>query len=491
VSGHIARRAGSAIAWRMAQLAGVKIIFLARTLVLARLLVPDDFGLLAVSLIAVDILKRITNLGMIPALIQRADADESHYSAAWTAGVVRALAIAAVVAAFAPGLASLFGDSRATNIIRVVALQPLIEALGSIKVAEITRDLRFRQLALIALPDALVNTLLSVLLASTLGVWALVAGALAGKLAYLVMSYVLAPYRPRLSFSVAAARPLMQFGRWIFAIGLVTLAGSSVMQMIIARQLGAAELGLYFLAARLAFIPAEVSGEVIGAVAFPLYSRMQADRQEIVRIFRGIYLGMLTLLMPVCLLMVALAPSLVENVLGARWHGSVPLIQLLALVSLIGLLGDSIEPILQGIGRPGRQFFIELAHAAVLVAVIWPLVGRYGAVSAGIASLAAIVVVQILSAAFAVRFLPRPFAGLGVPVLIILAVSALGAGLAWSLAELIPGVIGLFVAGLLSAAVIGLLLWNIDRRFAFGLARQLVHTFPQLSILLRQAPADS
>jgi len=486
----MARRAGSAIIWRMLQLACVKVIFLVRTLVLARLLVPDDFGLLAVSLIAVDILKRVTNLGMVPALIQRADADESHYAAAWTAGVVRALGIAVVVFVSAPVLAVLFGDARATNLIRVIVLQPILEALGSIKVAEITRDLRFRRLALIALPGSLANLVVSIALARALGVWALVIGTLAGEAAYLVMSYVMAPYRPRLAFSVEAARPLIQFGRWIFAIGLVSLAGRSLLQVVISRSLGVAELGLYVLAARLAFIPAEVSGEVIGAVAFPLYAGMQSDLQEIARFFRLIYSGMLTLLTPVCLLMFALAPALVRSVLGPRWDGTVPLIQLLVLVSLAGQLGDSIGPILQGVGKPGRLVVIELVQSFVLILGVWLMVGRFGAVSAGFAWLAAVGASQLLSVLFVKRLLPRPFAGLGRPVVMILGVSILGSLFAWGVVQFIPGVVGLAAAGLLSTTLMATLLWHFDRRFAFGLARDLVVAFPQLTFVLRRARAD-
>jgi O-antigen/teichoic acid export membrane protein len=134
---------------------------------------------------------------------------------------------------------------------------------------------------------------------------------------------------------------------------------------------------------------------------------------------------------------------------------------------------------------------IELVQSSVLIAVVWLLVGRFGAVSAGIAWLAGVGASQILSVAYVSRLLPKPFAGLGGPVLMILTVSTLGGIIAWGVVQIVPGIVGLAAAGLLSSAVIGLLLWRFDRYYAFGLGRDLVHAFPQLSRVLRQAPADS
>ena len=89
--------AGSAISWQAVQQAGVKVIYLGRILVLARLLVPEDFGLLAIAAISVEVLMHLTEIGMIPALVQRVDVQNRHYNAAWTVGMLRALAVSSVV----------------------------------------------------------------------------------------------------------------------------------------------------------------------------------------------------------------------------------------------------------------------------------------------------------------------------------------------------------------------------------------------------------
>lgn len=476
--------------WRAIQLASVKAIFLARTLILARLLVPEDFGLLAVSLIAVDVFVSITDFGLVPALVQRAEAGEHHYHAAWTAGLLRAVAIAVFLLLTAPGIASLLSEPRAAGLLRVVALRPVLEAAGSAKVAEVTRLLRFRTLALMSVPEAVVNAAVSIALARPLGVWALVAGTLAGPAVSGLMSYRLAPYRPRLAFHAAAVWPLLQFGRWIFLTGLISVVGRALLQIVIAQKLGVEALGLYYLAAKLALVPAEVSSEVVGAVAFPMVARLQADAQQIVRAFRAIFTGVAALLFPPCALLVVLAPSLVTAVLAQRWHGVAPLSQLLALVNIVGLFGDTVGPILKGMGRPDRLAALELIQSSVLIFGIWALADRFGVVGAALAWLAAVGASQLVSALLIREALPTSIAGLTRPALGIAAASGVGALVAASVVALSANPVGLLAAGVLGLVASAALLWAADRVFAFGLSSGVARAFPRAAAFASHSPPD-
>jgi PST family polysaccharide transporter/lipopolysaccharide exporter len=489
MSGVLARQTGSAVFWKSLQFGGVKVIFLARTLLLARLLVPEDFGLLAISLIAVDFLLSVTNLGMVPALVQHPGPDDRQYDVAWSIGVTRAALVSTVVFLAAPLIALWFEEPRAALIIRVLAARPLLDAAASIKIAELTRNLRFRTLAMLFLPEALANTAVSIALAPFVGVWALVAGMLAGPLILVVLSYLLAPHRPRFVLDASAASTLVRFGRWILLIGIVSVAARSTLQMVIARQLGAVELGLYYLAAKLAFIPAEISAEVVGTVAFPLYSRLQMEPQQVARAFRAIFTAVTALLLPICVLMVALAPGLVQHVLGARWAGTAPLIQVLALVNVAGLFGDTVSPLLKGLGQPYKLAAIELMQSTLLVGMVWWLTGRVGVLGAPLAWLIAVSFSQILSAYFIRHLLPKPFAGLGRSALAIILVCLAGGLTAWAITGVMPGVLGLAVATGAGLFLIVFTLLALDRLFAFGWLRDLSMAFPQVGVLANTAAA--
>jgi lipopolysaccharide exporter len=491
MSDGLARQAGSALFWKGVQLASTKGIFLVRTVILARMLAPDDFGLLAIATAALGFLLSITNLGMVPALVQRAESDARHFDTAWTIGVIRAVLISAVVAAGAPLLAAAFNEPRATELIRVLAVMPLLDAAASIGIARLTRELRFRPLVLTRLAEALANTAVAISLARFLGVWALVAGQLAGAITYLLASYIAAPHRPRLALDRDAAQSLVRFGRWVFVIGLIAVSGGLLLQLTIARSVGAAGLGLYVLASKLAFLPVELASEVVGAVGFPVYARLQSNLDQARRAFQSSIIGMSLLLIPACALLIALAPRLVAELLGSRWEGTAPLIQILAVASIVSLFGEAVVPILNGLGQPQKVAAVELVQSGLLVIFIWLLARRYGSLGVALAWLPALVIAQLISARFLRRLLDRPLRGLAPPLGAITAATALGAAVAVSAERAVTGMLGLFAAGALGLGSIALVLWCLERYFQLGLSASLPGISPRVAKLVGLAPPEA
>lgn len=471
--------------WKAIQHGGLKIIFLVRLVALARLLSPEDFGLLAIALVAVNVLMRLTDLGMIPALVQRGDIEERHFDAAWTVGITRGLAITVVVVLAAPLIAQVFNEPRAVELIRFLALRPLLEAAASIKVAELTRRLRFRSLAFVKLPDALANAIVSIALAPVIGVWALVAGSLAGPAAYLILSYCIAPHRPRLCFDASSIRSLVKYGRWIFLTGLITVAGSSVLRIVISRQLGVAELGLYYLAASLAFLPTEVASEVVGTVMFPLYARLQFNIQQATQAFRSVLTGLCVTIIPVFVLIIALAPSLVAYCLNERWANTVPLIRLLAIIGMLGLVNDAAVPVLKGTGQPNKFALIEGVQSLLLIVFAWGLTAHFGLLGTALAWFPAIIGSLLVSVVYLRRELQRPFAGLLQTLLAVCCAAAAGAAVALYIDQVVPGLPGFALATVLALGIMGVILWIFDRRLQLGFLNTVARMFPQVTVFAR------
>jgi lipopolysaccharide exporter len=488
MSGSFARRAGDALIWKAIQLAGTKGLFFVRTLILAALLAPADFGLFAIAVSAVGFLITITELGMIPALVQRPEVEDIHYAAAWTVGMARALAVSTVLVLAAPVIAGLFAEPRAAAILRVLAAKPLIDASASIRIAELLRDLKYSRLALVSLPAAAVETVVSITLGTRLGVWALVVGTLAGGAAGVVLSYILAPYRPRLVFDARAIRPLIHYGRWVFLTAVVAVSANSLTQVVISRQLGAFELGLYFLATKLAFAPYELAAQILGEVAFPLFARIQSDRLLVTRAFRSILVGIVTVLLPMYVLLISLAPWFVQEVLGERWRGTEPLIQVLGLVGLVGLFGELCVPLFRGLGHPKWVVVLELVQSGLVIALLWMAIGRYGAVGAALAWLTGIAVSQLLHYWVAHWLLESPLAGVLLPVALVSTASLVGAAAGVALRPFVGGLAGFAVALLLASVTTTVLVWMCDRRFNLGLGSVLIQTFPKFAALINVVP---
>jgi O-antigen/teichoic acid export membrane protein len=381
---HVQGHAGAAMRWRALQLAGVQGVYFLRLLLLAKLLAPDAFGLVAVAMVAIGVVARVTDLGMIPALVQRRSATLDEHDAAWTVGLVRAAAIALLLAAFSVPVASAFGEPSAAPVIQVLALRPVIEAFASIGIVGLTRQMEFRRLAMIAVPAAVVDLAVAVITAERLGVWALVAGALAGSATTVMLSYLLAPHRPRLRLRFADIRPLIHYGRWVLATGIVALVGSSLSQISISRIEGVAALGLYFLAWRVAFMPVDAVSAVVSAVAFPMFARIRDDVRATAATFRTLLTGQYVILVPGYALVFVLAPAL-EVMLGERWAGTAPIIRILSVSAVTSTLGELVTPLLMGRGRADRGFVLEVVQTGVLVAVLIPLVLEFGARGAALA----------------------------------------------------------------------------------------------------------
>lgn len=486
------RRAGDAMVWQASQLVGVKLIFLVRLVVLGRLLGPEEFGLFAVALVALDFLLSVTNFGMLPALVQRPDARREHYEAAWTIGLIRALAVGGILVLVAPWVAELFGEPRAAPLLQVLALRPVLDATASMGVARLHKELRFRSLAFLKLTEAIVNSVVSIVAVFWIGVWALVVGPIAGALVYAAVSYLVAPLMPRLRLGGVEAGQLARYGRWILVAAWAAVAGRLLLQLGISRQLGAAALGVYFMAAKLAFLPAEVSHQVVGSVVFPVFARLQEEKERGRRVFRAALIGLAVLIVPASLLIVVLAPSLAVDVLGEQWGPAVPVIRILALVNVVGILGDVAVPLLRGTGRPDRSTGMEVIQYALLVGLVWVLVEPYGVAGAAAAWLPAVFASQVLAVTFVRKSLPRPFTGLGAPLAGVLMASALGTGVAILIDGWIGGLIGPLAAGLTGGFVALVTVALLDRWFGAELTGAVRRLFPRLVPLLNLvAPGGS
>ena len=482
---HPIRAAGTAMLWQAFQMGGVKALYMVRLLVLAILLTPADFGLIAIALAATGFLLNLTNFGLIPAVVQVENIEGDRYDAVWTFDMTRSVIVTTLTILFAPLIAEIFAEPRVVPIIQVLALRPLIESLMSIKIAALNRNLTFRPLAFLKIIEAVFNAVISIALAKSFGVWAMVFGMIGGATAMVIASYVLAPYRPRIFYDFQSVKPLLKFGGWLLITGVVAMAGNFGLRIVISRQVGAAGLGLYFLAAQIAFVPNEMASEVVGSVAFPLFARLQSNLQQAARAFQAILTGLMALLYPICALIIVLSPILVQDILGTKWYETVSLIRIMTLAAMIALLADATIPLVKGFGQPYRVMQIELVQSISLILMIWFLTSRYGTVGAALAWLPTVICILLLCLYFIQDIFHDPLKETRRPLVAILLSTVAGAGISYLAIQILPNIPGLVIASLLAALVTGSILWFSDQRYSLGLVRNIAIAFPQVASILK------
>lgn len=457
------RRAAGAIVWRGVELGGTRVVSLVRFLVLARLLGPEDFGLLAIAAAALELLVTVTDLGVGKALVQRATVRDRDLDLGWTIGILRALTMAVVLVLAAPQLADVLGDGRAAGLLRVLALQPVLASLESIAMTRRLRTLQFSAFAGLNLGAALVEAVTAIALAPVLGVWALVTATLLSAATKSVLSYVAAPHRPRLVLERAAAASLMRFGTWVLVGVAFDAIGDTALRAAIGHRLGATELGLFFVATRLGLMPNAVVSELVTPVAFSVHAQLGAAGRTASNAFGAVVAGMVALLAPVTGVLVALAQPLADDVLGPRWVGAAPVLALMAVTGFITIAVDASEPLLHGRGRPAAVALIRAVRALGVVVLAWSLAGSFGLTGAAVAAVSSEAVVAAVA-----LWLTRAAWAASRSLLLRLVGAALVAGagsalVAVQLADVIPGITGVSAAAVAGCGAGWLLFLQLDR----------------------------
>ncbi|MCA9972596.1 MAG: lipopolysaccharide biosynthesis protein, partial [Anaerolineales bacterium] len=301
--------------------------------VLARLLTPEEYGLVGAALLFVNFIQLFSQLGVGPALIQRPELDERHLRTAFTVFTLSGLLFAGFVAVTAPLIAQFFQMDGLIPILRVAVLAFPIQGFTAVPVALMRRELRFRKLAIINVVAygagyGVVGIGMAYL---GFGVWSLVGAVIARVSVAGIMLLFQQPYPKQLSFDREPFRDLMHFGGGFTIARLLDYVGSQGDNAMVGRELGAAALGTYGRAFQLITIPSDLFGVVLDEVLFPSMAKLQNDLERLRLAYRsGIALYAIVLL-PFSVLTLVLAPEIVRVILGPQWNSVVLPFQILVL----------------------------------------------------------------------------------------------------------------------------------------------------------------
>ena len=339
-------------------------------ILLARLLTPDDFGLIAIAGLFLSFANRVKSLGLQTALLQRRDQPISAANTIfWLNGGITAAAVLSIV--LASPLASLwFADPRAAAVLSLMSLQLIPQAASSVPSTLAVRQLDFRRQALITVAEGLVTAAVSIALAMLgWGVWALVAGALAGATAGAALWWVRPLWRLRLAIDVGVARQLVHSGVQIWSSGNLAYLIDSANRFFIGRFLGVPTLGIYEVTTRLVHVPLQSLLGVSERVALPAFCREADDLERLGRWLLRLttFLTVLSTLGAVTLFFYA--DVLVPVLLGAQWSAVVGTVRALAVLAMLMPM-QSLATIYIATGRTGLLLRFTAVRALVTIAAL-------------------------------------------------------------------------------------------------------------------------
>jgi PST family polysaccharide transporter len=378
--GGLARAAIHGVAWQALSFFAGKVLVLVATAILARLLSPTAFGVVALALVFITFADVVTDLGVAQALVFL-PSDRRRDDAALTVCLAVSCVFVAVAMLAAPLVASFFGHPEITPMFRVLSLALLVRATGQVPDALLRKSLRFRPRTIAELGRALLQGGVSVALAVLgYGPWSIIVGYLVGCAVWSVLLWAAVPYRPGRSFwrlRGAAVRPLLQFGAPAAGTALLLCLVFNIDYLIVGRLLGARALAYYTLGFRIPELVIISVFNVISVVAFPLFSRVREDEQ---RLHGGYLFGLRVQAIYGVAAGVGLAmaaPMIVHVVFGSAWEAAVVPLEALALYAAFRSLGLGPHEAFRGIGRPDLLVRLSLLRFAVVAPAL--LIGaRFG-----------------------------------------------------------------------------------------------------------------
>ena len=348
--------------------------------VLARLLDPADFGLMGIALLIVGGLRRFTELGLKAALIQREEADiDTYLNTAWCLQALRGVSLAGITFLSAPYIASFFGEPRATGVLRVISIAPLLYDLRNPGIVYFQKSLEFHKEFIYDLSGSVAYFCVALgyaLVRPT--VWALVFGYIATNAVQFLISYLLHGYRPWPEFNRSFAAEMIGYGKWITGNSIVVFLFLQGDDAVVGWLLGATALGFYQLAYRLSNAPATEITNVVSTVMFPAYSQLQNDKDGLREAFAKTLKMVTFVSFPMAIGIMVVTPTFIRVFLGPDWMPMTTAMQILAVWGLLRAFAATSSPVWKAIGRPDYVTKLGIIKLVLLGLLFYPATTRYG-----------------------------------------------------------------------------------------------------------------
>lgn len=357
------------------------------TLILARLLVPADFGLVAMATAVITLIEMLGDFGFHVYLVQKESLTKQDLDTAWTVQMSIAAFEALVLAMLALPLAEFYSEPRLPAVIWVLSVNTVLIGLKNVGIIHFQRDMRFHLEFKLRATSKLAGFVVTVVLAYFLRTyWALIIGSVALRVTEVGLSYTLHRHRPR--FRIAGCREIFTFSKWVYWNTTLNFLGQRSPDFVIGKMAGADALGFFSVAYGLAMLPTSEMAGPINRATFPGYAKMRDDRTALQDGYLSVF-GIIALVtIPVGFGMAATAEALIPLLLGAKWSAAIPIVKILGFAGVLAALQSNTGSLFFGRGRPWVMTWLAALRITILVPCVIILTSTYGAIGAAAGFLA-------------------------------------------------------------------------------------------------------
>ncbi len=358
----------NALSWNFLESVGLKGIQFLITIVLARILYPEQFGLMGMLTIFIAVAQTLYDSGFGAALIQKREVNQVELCSVFYINILLALLIAGILCIVAPWIAEFYKETILTPMTRLLSLTIVINSLGLIQSIIFTKEINFKkqtQISLIA--NVLSGSSAIVMAVNGYGVWSLVIQQIINASVVSVCLWCLSPWRPSYLFSIDALWGMYNYGSRLFMSRLLYQVFDNIYYLVIGRLFSVTALGLFTRARALQETPTHILAGVSTRVTFPIFSSIQDDVQKIKRGLKKALILLTLVNFPLMIGMIVVAKPMVLLLLTEKWLGCVTYLQLLCLVGLLYPVHAINLNVLQSLGRSDLFLRLEIIKQLLIV----------------------------------------------------------------------------------------------------------------------------
>lgn len=346
------------------------------TIILARILAPDDFGLLALGLTTINYLDALSDLGVGEAYIYRQENFEKTANNAFGISVGTGILLSVLAFLAAPYVGDFYREPRVVPLVQVLAIKFLFSSLGSIHGAMLKKEMDFRRRFFPEITRAFVKGGVSIFMAwQGFGVWSLVWGQLSGEATSTLIYWWVTKWKPRFAFDLHIAKGLLGYGSQMILVGLLGIIHNNMDYLIIGRRMDAEALGFYTMAFRLPELVVINICYIVSRALFPAYAKIQDDPEALREGFLATLRYITLITIPAGVGIFLISPEFVELFYTDQWLPAVPAMQVLALSASIYSLSFNAGDIYKATGRPHILIWLSLVYFPITIPILWYAAG--------------------------------------------------------------------------------------------------------------------
>ena len=357
--------------WRYAERFGAQLIAFIVTVILGRILVPEDYGLIALVTVIIAVLNVFVDSGLNTALIQKKDADDTDFTSVFCFNIAVCLALYIAIFLAAPFIAGFYGQAQLVPIVRVLGVTLVFSGVRGIQEAFIARNMLFKRYFLSTLSGTFVSGVLGIGLAlGGFGPWALVVQQVANAAISTTVLWFTVGWRPEGSFSPIRLRSLLGYSWKILAASLVSAVFDNLRQFIIGKRYTLSDLGFYTKGEQFPNVLIVNINTAVNGVIFPMFSSMQDDVQGLRQAARKAVKMSAYLIAPLCVGLAATAPQLVQLLLTEKWMPCVPYLRIFCAAYFFLPLSGINQNLVKAMGDSGLFLKLEIAKKLIGIALV-------------------------------------------------------------------------------------------------------------------------